>query len=333
MNTSSVRWLALIGLSIALATPISGLGSRADAAFAGKNGPIVLSLDNALVPNDAAVCSSCQGLDADLFVFSPQSGVLTKLTSGIEDDWWPAWAPDGRRLALARSPVRNAAFDIFILDTVTGTASNITNTALDNEDGPSWSPDGKKIVFSAEPNDPTRILSERFSSDIYVMDLETRAIERLVDDPQIDFDPAWSPDGTAIAYSKGGELRMIASDGSFQLTVASSSRVEDGNIVGPTWSPNGKQIAFTTYAGSVWIVNRDGSDLRRITSNSSSAYYATWSPDGRWIAFTGERLDSDSDQTPEVSLHKIRPDGSGEMRLVELTVDAYHARIDWAPKP
>src|SRR6266699_1083379 len=60
----------------------------------------------------------------------------------------------------------------------------------------------------------------------------------------------------------------------------------------PTWSPDGKQLAFTGYDGGwsdLFIVNRDGSDLRRLTNDRYADLHPAWSPDGKTIAFTTDR--------------------------------------------
>jgi TolB protein len=58
------------------------------------------------------------------------------------------------------------------------------------------------------------------------------------------------------------------------------------------FSPDGKQIAFTSMRDGkpqIYLVNADGTGLRRVSNNQFSDFSPTWSPDGRWIAFASNR--------------------------------------------
>ena len=106
----------------------------------------------------------------------------------------------------------------------------------------------------------------------------------------------WSPDGQEIAYtlSVQGEddstetsLHVMAADGTADRTIATT-----GDASGPAWSPDGGSIAFAqTIDGQddVYVVARDGSNLRQVTEDPASDWAATWAPDGRSIAFNSDR--------------------------------------------
>ncbi|HSS19548.1 MAG TPA: SBBP repeat-containing protein [Pyrinomonadaceae bacterium] len=97
-----------------------------------------------------------------------------------------------------------------------------------------------------------------------------------------DYQPAWSPDGTRIAYAANpGGIYVMNADGSnkTQLTTFAIDTT-------PTWSPDGTRIAFGSVRGpgafGVYIMNSDGSNQKRLTDGNVPA----WSPDGTRIAFS-----------------------------------------------
>ena len=106
-----------------------------------------------------------------------------------------------------------------------------------------------------------------------------------------DYDPAPSPDGRRIAFSRGGEIWLMNADGSSQRLLARGGSH-------PVWSPDGRMIAYNgASAGqcppeafrcghlvAVWTVRLDGSALRRFETGSRNA---SWSPGGRRIAYEG----------------------------------------------
>jgi Tol biopolymer transport system component len=144
--------------------------------------------------------------------------------------------------------------------------------------------------------------------------------EQLTEDPADDFIPAWSPDGTEIAFHSfrhgSRDLFVMASDGS------SETRVTDdpGQERAPSWSPDGNSLAFGwDRAGEdeVWVISRGehaaawGSP-RQITFDGG--HNSRWSPDGQWIAYVTEG-----------TLRLIRPEGGAPRILAEGGTEALDA--------
>lgn len=112
--------------------------------------------------------------------------------------------------------------------------------------------------------------------------------------------PQWSPDGSEIVYVyrsvNFSEIFVMNADGSNnrRLTRSQSSSLGDNDwVFRPTWSPNGRQIAYVTDSDSynpvVWIMDRDGTNRRLlmgVTDTFEAADALSWAPDGRRLAVT-----------------------------------------------
>jgi TolB protein len=119
-------------------------------------------------------------------------------------------------------------------------------------------------------------------------------LRQLTDDAAEDRDPAYSPDGTRLAFAsrhdRNWDLYIL------DLQTGQQTRVTDHPDYdgSPSWSPDGKQIAFESYrAGDldIWIVNLNSGALTNLTADSGAGDCApAWSPDGSAIAFTSWRL-------------------------------------------
>jgi len=119
---------------------------------------------------------------------------------------------------------------------------------------PNWSPDATKIAF-------TGVTFEGLN-DLYIFDLKTKELRRLTNDFYNDRDPAWSPDGGAIAFSsdrgyfgKDGHLNLFL----YRLHNGSIEYLTNGphNDNSPAWSPDGNGIAFSSDRDdsfNIWVI-------------------------------------------------------------------------------
>jgi len=164
---------------------------------------------------------------------------------------------------------------------------------------------------------------------VYVMDADGSGRVNLTG-PRGGGAPAWSPDGTMVAFVRNDGIWVMHADGLHAREIRHDpSMVEEW----PVWSPDGRQIAYLEspvcglcsigMTSALNIMNSDGSGLRKLTDTPSDDRPA-WSPDGQTIVFGGR---SDDPPTSANGLQSIRLDGSG---LHQLT-NGPDASAAWSP--
>jgi len=128
---------------------------------------------------------------------------------------------------------------------------------------------------------------------LYTVDANGRGRRAVLADPLVGFwGPAWSPDGTQIAFhsNRDGnyEIYVMNADGS-DVRRLTNNMVDDGQ---PSWSPDSSQIAFISARDGnleIYVMDSSGEDVRRLTNDDAGDLYPSWSPDGSRIAFSTAR--------------------------------------------
>ena len=168
---------------------------------------------------------------------------------------------------------------------------------------PAWSPDGRKLAFVSERDG---------NGEIYVMNADGSAQENLTRQPAGDSHPSWSPDGRRIGFVSrrdgNAEIYVMNADGSglLNLTRAPSDDLD------PAWSPDGRAIAFVVqkqcvrrpcaaaYETYLYVVNADGSGLRRLTTRPAHLFNPSWSADGKTIRYGRSLVNADGSGSSEL---------------------------------
>jgi TolB protein len=204
--------------------------------------------------------------------------------------------------------------EIFSANARTGKAVRLTSKAiLDGQTmaagHPSFGPDGKRIVFTNAVR--TKATGGR-RNDVYVMRSDGSHVKRLTTTERGESVPAFTADGTMVAYTLGNKTYLIKANGKGGRTELTASLPNGG--IGATFSPDGTKVAVTSSEGGdsdIYVMNADGSGPVNVTATSSSDEYSPdFSPDGARLAFISDRDDAYGD------LFTMAADGSDVRSVV-----------------
>jgi TolB protein len=181
-----------------------------------------------------------------------------------------------------------------------------------------------RIAFASD-RDATK---ERRSKELYIVDYDGFNPRRVTVNGSLNILPAWSPDGTSLAYvsyRQGSPVIYLAKIFEGKSVANLTGERGDSQAFAPAFSPDGKHLAFASNRGGnmdVWAASADGSGARRLTTAQGSDTAPCWSPTGQEIAFTSNRAG-----TPQ--LWMMDSEGLNVRRLT--TVGNYNDGCAWNP--
>jgi Tol biopolymer transport system component len=214
-----------------------------------------------------------------LYVMNADGSGVTRLADGPANDVFPAWSPDGTRLAFASG--RDGNWEIYRINAGGGGLQRLTNDPAEDF-SPAWSPDGARIAFDTNRDG---------NYEIYVMNADGSGPKNVTNSPSDDVSPAWSPDGAQLAFVSnrdgGWELYVAQANGSGVVRLTTDGAEADR----PMWSPDGERIAFSSTRDEpnpggcapncnheIYVVNADGSGVVRLTNNAGPDWDPAWLP-------------------------------------------------------
>jgi Tol biopolymer transport system component len=298
--------LIVAAVLMACAVVVLVVSEKAEATFPGKNGKIAFA---GLRQSDASTTNNWE-----IYTTRPRSFELVNITNTLSaTELFPAWSPNGRKIAYERYPSGSIDSDIYVMNARGKVRKRLTDNSV-SDSSPVWSPDGSKIAFfrSGGPN-----------IDIYIMNADGSNVRRLTNNSNYNTMPSWSPDGTKIAFQSSPpnndavrDIHTINVDGSDEKNLTNSTAYEGS----PDWSPDGSKIAFSgnPIGPGIHVMNANGTDVKYLLN----ADYPAWSPNGKRIAFVTR---------DEVAA--VNPDGSGFTFLSQNSNLVGIIGPDWQPRP
>lgn len=291
-------------------------------------------------PSPIAFANTGENNSLNIFLANEEGNIVKQLTFGEDRNFFPAWSPDGKSIAFTSD--RGSEKSLIGVEVKDWTLVDLTEEMMDD-------PDFHKREI---------LPMERGESQVWIMDADGSNQKQLTFEGR-NAHPSWSPDGKTIAFSSTRtgllEIFLMSFDGSFQRQLTSSVEENPGVFENlrqlelhfhglyspevktpinmfPTWSPDGKKIAFCAIkekSYAIWVIDVDRGDLSRLTYPHGDRYpqanTPSWSPKGDKIAFwSGINLGPGA-------IWVMDPDGNNRMKVSNAPDNSTSDEPSWRP--
>jgi Tol biopolymer transport system component/DNA-binding winged helix-turn-helix (wHTH) protein len=205
---------------------------------------------------------------------APHPGIYIALVGGEkplqltenDDDDYPTWSPDGRQIAFERFRDSDNQKSLYVIPALGGSEHRLYTASFPvwaHCNKMAWSPDGKSLIFSESVDGGAKARLSLLS----LADLTARPLTSP-GNQQFDCEPAFSPDGTTVAFARGLMGASLSDLFVVQVAGGQPSRLTTGNSGGvPAWTQDGSEIVFASPSKgirSLWRIPASGGMPQRV---------------------------------------------------------------------
>jgi Tol biopolymer transport system component len=245
---------------------------------------------------------------------------ITQLTFEPSYEGQPAWSPDGSKIAFVSK--RDGNPEIYLMDVDGSNQNRLTYS----EPGycaklPVWFPNGEKIAYIS-------VYGAIFPEEsLNIIDINNGSVAELEKASMLK-GHSFSPDGNYIVVS-GCSGWDVCAPQIYKINLNTNERTFLGEGIEPTWSPDGSEIAFASHIDENWdiyIIDTNGTQKSRLTSQSTVEKFPAWSPDENYMAFCSKSRDVGGGN---FNIYTTNPlTGRGRNRITESLADDV---LTWSP--
>jgi dipeptidyl aminopeptidase/acylaminoacyl peptidase len=260
-----------------------------------------------------------------IWMISTAGGDAAPLTTEGVSSSHPRWSPDGKFIAFLSERAESKT-QVWLLNRQGGEAQRLTDTPQDVDDF-AWSPDGRRLVLVLRDASPEELEAAK-EAKLKGHGADGKEKKKTA--------KPWVIDRLQFKLDEMGYLdRRRTHLYLFDLAAKSMMQITSGDYDDsePTWSPEGKLLAFTSnrskpdpdlnYNSDIWVVAADNSDkgahLTQVTTNPGADTTPAWSPDGKWLTYVTQL---DPKLFDYATKHiAVSPATGGEAHVLTLALD------------
>lgn len=214
--------------------------------------------------------------------------------------------------------------ELFTVDIATHKVVRLTNDTA-NEEAPTYIKASDQIGYVSDQDD---------GWNLYTMDLSRKSVSKVLNAKDVlIYSADWSLDGKSIAISLAENCTSSSTSCPYDIYVANYDGSDLtkltyslGQNASPSWSPDGKKIAFDSDRGGdseIYVMDKDGTHVEQLTDNDNFDGNPKWSPDGKLISFESDRDGGDWD------IYVMNADGSDQHAITSNSSSDYTQ--SWSP--